>query len=338
MPWLRTDDGFPEHPKSDALAAHFGDDWQSLNLAFAAWHHMGCDCAARRTDGVFNTARAYRVMRAPREAVDRALAGLLKVGLLERRADCLVFHDWSDYQPTRAQIDAEREAKTARQQRWRDGRGSKDVDAKETDARRDVDASTRPSVDASRDGSVDAAPSPPVPSRPLPTQDISSPAAVAPSALPAQATVAALALDLGAAKPARAKRAKPPTAPMPFSVADALDALASTAGRRFVVGDRATWAGGWVIALGKLVRQFPDLGDWSLVGAWLAAGFGGGLPTAAFGVRWAASGALPDAVAKARAWDADGRPAALDGRGFPARPTVEAPDPWAAAMRKAGVR
>jgi hypothetical protein len=108
--------------------------------------------------------------------------------------------------------------------------------------------------------------------------------------------------------------------------------------RRFVVGDKATWAGGWVIALQKLARQFPDLSDWRLVGSWLAAGFGGGLPTAAFGVRWAASGALPDAVAKARAWDVDGRPAAFDERGFPVRATVEAPDPWAAAMRKAGVQ
>jgi hypothetical protein len=162
----------------------------------------------------------------------------------------------------------------------------------------------------------------------------SSPAAVAPLALAAQATV-----DPAPTKPAKTPRAKKPAAdPPPFSVADALDALASTAGRRFVVGDKATWAGGWVIALQKLARQFPDLSDWRLVGAWLAAGFGGGLPTAAFGVRWAASGALPDAVAKARAWDADGRPAAFDERGFPVRATVEAPDPWAAAMRKAGVQ
>ncbi len=167
-----------------------------------------------------------------------------------------------------------------------------------------------------------------------PESNTLSPAAVAPLALAAQATV-----DPAPTKPAKTPRAKKPAAdPPPFSVADALDALASTAGRRFVVGDKATWAGGWVIALQKLARQFPDLSDWRLVGAWLAAGFGGGLPTAAFGVRWAASGALPDAVAKARAWDADGRPAAFDERGFPVRATVEAPDPWAAAMRKAGVQ
>ena len=80
MTWHRSDDGFPEHPKSDALAEHFGDDWATCAVAFMAWHHMGCDCAARRTDGVFNASRARRVVRAPSEVVDRALAALVKVG------------------------------------------------------------------------------------------------------------------------------------------------------------------------------------------------------------------------------------------------------------------
>ena len=179
MTWLRTDDGFPEHPKCDALAEHFGDDWQTLNLAFAIWHHMGCDCAARRTDGVFNVSRAYRVVRAPRSAIDSALAGLVKVGLLERRADCLVFHDWAQYQPTRAQLDAEREAKNARQARWREGVAKTPEKKRGVDDA--VDASTRPSVDgdvdASGDGRVDGAPSRPVPTRPV---DQSTPNGVLP--------------------------------------------------------------------------------------------------------------------------------------------------------------
>jgi hypothetical protein len=160
--WLRTDDGFPEHPKSDALAEHFGDDWQTLNLAFATWHHMGCDCAARRTDGEFSAPRAYRVIRAPREVIDRAIAGLVEVGLIERRGDRFVFHDWSEYQPTRAQLEEEKAAKTARQQRWRAGKSPRDshgVDGA-------VDASTSRLVD----GAVDSAPSRPVPTRPDPSE------------------------------------------------------------------------------------------------------------------------------------------------------------------------
>jgi hypothetical protein len=169
MTWLRTDDGFPEHPKCDALAAHFGDDWATLNLAFALWHHMGCDCASRRTDGAFDSARAYRVMRAPREVVDKALAGLVKVRLLERKRDGFLFHDWVEYQPTKAQLDAERAQKTARQARWRAGKAG-EVDAAETQpktaGRRRVDGAVDASTSRLGDGAVEGAPSRPDPSRP----------------------------------------------------------------------------------------------------------------------------------------------------------------------------
>lgn len=169
MTWLRTDDGFPEHPKCDALAAHFGDDWATLNLAFALWHHMGCDCASRRTDGAFDSARAYRVMRAPREVVDKALAGLVKVRLLERKRDGFLFHDWAEYQPTKAQLDAERAQKTARQARWRAGKAG-EVDAAETPpktaGRRRVDGAVDASTSRLGDGAVEGAPSRPDPSRP----------------------------------------------------------------------------------------------------------------------------------------------------------------------------
>jgi hypothetical protein len=170
--WHRSDDGFPEHPKSDALAEHFGDDWATCAVAFMAWHHMGCDCAARRTDGVFNASRARRVVRAPAEVVDRALAALVKVGFLDKHRDGFVFHDWAEYQPTRAELDAERAAKTERQKRWRENRPKK---AANVDGH--VDASTPPSVDVAEtrdggvrrrdgDGGVEGAPSRPVPTRP----------------------------------------------------------------------------------------------------------------------------------------------------------------------------
>ena len=212
MTWLRTDDGFPEHPKADALAEYFGENWSLLNLAFALWHHMGCDCAARRTDGAFNAARAFRVMRAPRAAIEKALAGLVRVGLLEKADEGFVFHDWAKYQPTRAQLDAERESKTRRMARWRAGKpapgdateteperdGDGRVDtlpgASETEARRigdaPVDASTRPSVD----GAVEPAPSRPGPSRPIEEKDVEFDADPAPEPGGTPAAGAALSL------------------------------------------------------------------------------------------------------------------------------------------------
>lgn len=338
MTWMRTDDGFPEHPKADALAAHFDEDWATLAVAFTTWHHMACDCAARETDGVFLAARAYRVIRAPREAIDKALDGLVAVGLLERKRGEFTFHDWADYQPTREQLVADRKAKAERQARWRSGK------QRVGDAR--VDASTAPSHDASTAPSVtrlETLPRP-VPSRPVPSHSPEDTSCLSP---PAAATVASASPVSAAtgdpfvltppveapAENTRAKaRQRPAKAPPPFSVADALSAVAAAAGGRFVAGDATTWTKASMIATAGLVRRFPDLAEWSLVGEWLAAG-GGGAGTKGFA--WAASNAFPEAVAKARAWRDDGRPALLDARGFPVRPAPpperDPTDPWAAA-------
>jgi hypothetical protein len=318
--WHRSDDGFPEHPKCDALAEHFGDDWASLAVAFMAWHHLGCDCAARRTDGAFNRARAYRVLRAPRDVVDRALEALMAVRLLDRTRDGFVFHDWSDYQPTRAELDAERAAKTERQKKWRDSARLRDrVDGAVDGA---VDASTRRLRDASVDASVDAAPSRPVPSRPVEET-------VAPAALLSPAPTAQTTSTRGRARTgARAVITGDGPA---FGPAEAFGALASTSGGRFAAGDASTWSAGQIIATRKLIRRHGDLGTWRLVGEWLAAG--GDRYRGTVGPSWASS-ALPDAIARAQHWHAQGRPA-IDGRPFA---LAEPPDPWVAAAARQGVR
>ena len=218
MTWMRTDDGFPEHPKADALAAHFDDDWATLAVAFTTWHHMACDCAARETDGVFLPARAHRVIRAPREVIDKALDGLVAVGLLERKRGEFTFHDWADYQPTREQLVADRKAKAERQARWRSGK------QRVGDAR--VDASTAPSHDASTSPSVtrlETLPRP-VPSRPVPSREEEEKSAQAREASPSGGSPSgAHSLSLTSepeppeqpapTKPAKAKRPKPAPPP-----------------------------------------------------------------------------------------------------------------------------
>lgn len=174
MSWLRVDDLLPDHPKADGLERACGDDVALLGAAWMCWLHLGCDCARRRTDGRFTIARAQRAVRLPAELVERAVAALFAAGLLERTVDGYAFHDWADYQPTRAQLDEERAAKTERQRRWRESRARVDAStAPSTDAStrrlRDatVDASTGASTAPSRQrstrASVDAAPSQPVP-------------------------------------------------------------------------------------------------------------------------------------------------------------------------------
>lgn len=199
MTWFRSDDDLPEHPKSDVLE-QLCPTWADLAAAWMAWHHLGCDCARRRTDGVFARSRAHRAVRLPPEVVDTALERLVAAGFLERaaEADTFVFHDWQDYQPVKAELDAERKAKTARQNRWRqkqraaraavDGGVDASTDASvdgavDTPVDASTDATTRRSTGASRDASprasrdasrVDGAPSRPVPSRPETTSPSTS--------------------------------------------------------------------------------------------------------------------------------------------------------------------
>lgn len=252
MPWFKSDDGFPEHPKSDALAEHFGADWPTLNLAFATWHHMGCDCASRGTDGAFSSARAYRVMRAPREAIDAAVAGLLAVGLLEASEGAFVFHDWHHYQPSNVEVAAKREevsrkraeagrkggrksgeARAGSKQNEANGKQTGSKPAKQNEANGQANdeaklaANALPVGDRSKTEasgqSNDEAPSRPVPSRPVDTTPIPSPAPSAATPLPSQptspasaTTPPALPIDLGDPTPPKAKPApRKASAPKP---------------------------------------------------------------------------------------------------------------------------
>ena len=119
MTWFRTDDDFPEHVKVDALEAAAGS-WQVYAAARTVWHDLGCDCARRRTDGLFHRQRAHRVCRLPAEVVDEALAALVASGLIRADgADAYRFHDWDDYQPTKAELDHEKRLNADRQKAWR---------------------------------------------------------------------------------------------------------------------------------------------------------------------------------------------------------------------------
>lgn len=91
MPWLRSDDGLPEHPKADALKKLCGRDWQMLAAAWMVWHHMGCDCAKRLTDGHFDRDRAHHAVRLPVKVIDRALELLVEVRFMDTDGDNFVF-------------------------------------------------------------------------------------------------------------------------------------------------------------------------------------------------------------------------------------------------------
>jgi len=125
----------------------------------------------------------------------------------------------------------------------------------------------------------------------------------APTTLPGFEQPAAKA---SAEQPKRTAKPKADKPPLPFSVADALGAIASTACGRFVPGDRSTWTKGWSIALAGLVRRFPDLALWRRVGEHLASG--GGWAKQTLGPEWAASDGFVAVVNLLPEWERRGKP------------------------------
>lgn len=125
------------------------------------------------------------------------------------------------------------------------------------------------------------------------------------------------------AKPAPKRRApsKPKNEdPPPFSIEAAIDAIATAAGPRFEVGDKAAWDKGHIIATRKNIRRFADLSTWTLVGEWLRAG--GDKFRGPVTIEWTAESHFSTAVMLAKRWHADGRPA-IDRNGAAPEPTPE---------------
>ena len=127
MPWVRVDDGYAEHPKMLAV----GPLGQALWLAGLAY------CNRNLTDGFIPWAAASRLVswemlrrtEDGRELIWQIGIGtgmhgedvsnkfvvdmLIDVGLWDEVAGGYRVHDYDDYQPTKAQVMAEREAKVA---------------------------------------------------------------------------------------------------------------------------------------------------------------------------------------------------------------------------------
>lgn len=157
MPWARFDDRFPSNRKVRLLS----------DGAFRLYVSSICWSAENLTDGVIKTAE-LRLVADVRAARTRAKE-LVEFGLWEElpRKGWLI-HDYHEYNPTAEQVRADRAAKTARQQRWREKNKGGQTDPEPPDGDADVDASTDASHDTSRDGGGDAAPPRPAPTRPEP--------------------------------------------------------------------------------------------------------------------------------------------------------------------------
>jgi hypothetical protein len=113
--WFRVDDTFLGHPKAVGLS----------NDALATWTRAGDWCAWQLTDGVFGRDQLAE-FAGDADDPDAVAADLLRRRLWEPGADdgLVQFHDWTDWNPSRAKVLARRKAGANRLARWRENRAA----------------------------------------------------------------------------------------------------------------------------------------------------------------------------------------------------------------------
>ena len=105
--WFRTDDDFPEHVKVDALEAAAGRGRCTPPRA-PSGTTSAATAPGDAPTGSFTASAPTASAAAPAEVVDQALAAFVASGLIRADgSDAYRFHDWDDYQPTKAELDHE---------------------------------------------------------------------------------------------------------------------------------------------------------------------------------------------------------------------------------------
>lgn len=144
MPWFKIDDTLAHHHKVMAAG----------NPAMGLWVRAGSYCAQQLTDGfVSNEALATLGTRSQAHR-------LVAAGLWDAAPGGFRFHDWTDYQPTKSDVLAERAAAKERQARWRANRRRNAV----------TDGVTNGVTNGSSNAVTNAAPGDAAPTRPDPTR------------------------------------------------------------------------------------------------------------------------------------------------------------------------
>lgn len=104
MPWFKIDDGFHGHPKVMELSP----------AAVGIWTLAGTWCASYLTDGQIKHTIVRRLGGEP-----GMIQELVDAGLWIQDGNTYQFKDWEDYQPMKADVEAEREASRERMRKVR---------------------------------------------------------------------------------------------------------------------------------------------------------------------------------------------------------------------------
>ncbi len=109
MTWVKLDDGFALHRK----AARIGSDGVTLFVALL------CYCARNLTDGHVPEGDLVVAWPWPGLKVEKVVSTLISAGLVEKTEGGYQVHDYLDWQPSRSEILAKREAEKLKKQRQR---------------------------------------------------------------------------------------------------------------------------------------------------------------------------------------------------------------------------
>ena len=148
MPWFKVDDQLHSHPKPRRASL----------AAIGLWTMCGSYSMAYKTDGFVPEWFVASFKNGRKLAAELVDAGLWNDAIRSGEVGWQ-FHDWSDYQPSSDEIEAEREAARERQRAFRQRR-------RESRAVGDGDASVTALVTRDVTGESQY----PVPSRPYPTR------------------------------------------------------------------------------------------------------------------------------------------------------------------------
>lgn len=107
MPWVRLDDRFTDHAKIDGLS----------DAAFRLHVAALCHCNRDLTDGFVAVAKVARLVPNFRR---RTPAELVAAGVWDEVDGGWRIHDYLEFQPSKAKVEAERAAAAERQQKWRE--------------------------------------------------------------------------------------------------------------------------------------------------------------------------------------------------------------------------
>lgn len=108
MPWFKVDDSYWSHPKVLLSGLEARGVW----VTAASW------CAQHMTDGRIPQDVLLTLIPAAKRKVLAACDELERLGMWTRDGADWLFHDWTAYNPTRQQIEADRAQHRQRQQRY----------------------------------------------------------------------------------------------------------------------------------------------------------------------------------------------------------------------------